>query len=136
MKFKNFMSSKILLGICKVFWENQRKKHAPHIAESFGDFFGTACSMKSFFSNMSRISISSHPGGISLLFYLAIAFLFDVRFASNCPASVPRARNQYQSRGGYRRKVSLPKLLQACSPLRNPHLYQCRHIKMIRDNDV
>jgi len=91
------------------------KKHAPHNADSFDDFFGVARSMRSFFSNMSRISISSHSGGISLLFFSAIGLLLDVRFAFDYPA--PRARNQYQSRGGHRHEVSLPEPLQTCSPL-------------------
>lgn len=125
------------LRICEdvpEFGESERerervKKHPPHSADSFGDFVGTARSMRSFFSNMSRISISSHSGGISILFFSAIDLLLDVRFVCDYPAPVPRAHNQYQSRGGHRREVSLSEPLQACSPPRNPHLDQCRHVK-------
>lgn len=114
----------------------EREKHAPHSADSFGGFCGTTRSVRSFFSNMLRISISSHSGDISLLFFSAIGLLLDVRFASDYSTLVPRVRNQYQSRGGYRRKVSLPKPLRACSPPRNPHLDQCRHVKTIRDRTM
>ncbi|KAL0134744.1 hypothetical protein PUN28_001485 [Cardiocondyla obscurior] len=47
---------------------------------------------------------------------LAIDLLLDVRFTSDYPTPVPRARNQYQSRGEHRHEVPS---LNLCRPV--PH---------------
>lgn len=72
------MNSKLLLKPYELFQnsENLKKsveKHLPHSTHSFDDFFGIARSTQSFFSNMLRISISSHSGGIYLLFFSVVS---------------------------------------------------------------
>jgi len=97
------------------------KKHAPHNADSFDDFFGTPRSMRSFFSNMSRISISSHSGGISL---------FSQRLAS-CSTYVSPLTTRHRVLAininpGVDTGAKFPSL-NLCKPV--PHFDQCRHAK-------